>query len=513
MAAVTVREITTLSVFRGTSVLAGRDGLDRLVSGVNVMEVPDIEGYVEAGELLLTTGYPVRDDPAKLVELLPRLVDKGLSALAIKPLRYLDRIPDGLRAEADRLRFPVLIMPDRTSFNEVIGAVLAVVLAEYGAEPGGAEIIRERLTGVALTGGGLEEIAYTLAGALDRGVAIVDQDGAPFSDGATAPPGSGDLVSRQVAEPGHSGPNHDAGNREPWSFPVTVGGVEHGRILVGGEAEPSLGQRRLIRQACFAAGMHVAQALAEMERDRRLRVLFLEELVTSVSLGEPTLRQRSRLSGWDLAGDHVVLLARCRVEVSDAAVMRAAERTFGTGVPAWARGQEVVAILPAAACRTNDPGERAEDRWRAALAELSDLEVTVAAGAVARSVGELPVSHATARDGLRIAVATGRGSVRHDELDLERLMLAAPGSMRREFVNRWVGPLVEHDEQHGGDLCRTLEIYLGLGNAAEAARMLYVHYNTMKHRLARIGDLAAVDLRDPRARLTLALALELRKLL
>ncbi len=71
-------------------------------------------------------------------------------------------LPEQLIIEAERLRFPVLVLPDRTSFNEVISAVLAVVLAEYGAEPGGAEVIRERLTGVALTGGGLVLQGYSL---------------------------------------------------------------------------------------------------------------------------------------------------------------------------------------------------------------------------------------------------------------------------------------------------------------------------------------------------------------
>ncbi|MCW2633634.1 MAG: hypothetical protein JWQ99_1, partial [Blastococcus sp.] len=67
--------------------------------------------------------------------------------------------------------------------------------------------------------------------------------------------------------------------------------------------------------------------------------------------------------------------------------------------------------------------------------------------------------------------------------------------------------------ESGGDLCGTLAAYLGVGNGAEAARRLFVHYNTVKHRLARIVDLTGEDLHDPRTRLRLALALEARALL
>ena len=35
---------------------------------------------------------------------------------------------------------------------------------------------------------------------------------------------------------------------------------------------------------------------------------------------------------------------------------------------------------------------------------------------------------------------------------------------------------------------------------------LYIHYNTMKHRMGRIVELLDVDLHDPRARLSLAVA-------
>ncbi|GHG53045.1 hypothetical protein GCM10011331_18280 [Flavimobilis marinus] len=81
----------------------------------------------------------------------------------------------------------------------------------------------------------------------------------------------------------------------------------------------------------------------------------------------------------------------------------------------------------------------------------------------------------------------------------------------RTFADEAIGALRAHDEIHAGDMCETLEAFLALGNGAEAARRLYIHDNTMKHRMARMSELLGVDLREPRTRLTLALALEVRK--
>lgn len=499
-----MRDVISLPVLRGTSVLAGASGLDRRVSGVNVMEVPDIEAYIAPGDLLLTTAYAVRDRPERLVDLLSTFAARGLGALAIAPLRYLGRLPDHLVEEADRLRFPVLVLPDGTSFNQVIGGVLAVVLSEYGAEPGRAEALRERLTGVALAGGGLEEIARTLAGALDREVLILDDGGESL--GHAQPLGGRDTVA--TAQP----PLNLVECPNPWIFPITVASTTRGRILIGGESEPSLGQRRLIRQACFAAGMHIAQALAGIELDRRLRVLLLEELVSRDSFDEPRLRQHSRLFGWDLAGERVVLLAHCSSELTDGVVCMTAVAALPHGSFAWSRGHQVVALVAMSANTAALALNQLAERWRTALIDAGAARVTVAVGSPAAGPAQLAASHGTAQEALRIATQTDRPTVRFDDLDLERLLLAIPPALLAEYVERKIGNLAWHDAHDGSDLCATLEAYLGLGNAAEAARKLFIHYNTMKHRLTRIAELTAVDLHDPRSRLALALALQIRTL-
>jgi purine catabolism regulator len=513
MAGVTVAEILTLSALQGAYVTAGRDGLNRLVTGVNVMEVPDIEAFVKPGEILLTTGFPVHDQPERLVALVPELARQGLAALAIKPLRYLPTLPEQLVEAADRLRFPIIVMPDHTSFNDVIGAVLAVVLADYGADPARAEAIRERLTGVALSGGGLDGIAAALTAALDRDVTIVDEAGVLIGGHRSTQSGADE--SSGVDDGTSLG--HD-GTARTWSFPITVSGVVRGHVIVAGEGEPTLGQRRLIRQSCFAAAMHIAQALASMELDRKLRTLFLEEIVSGQHGDGPTIRQRSRLFGWDLAGEQLVLLAHCEKELADAQVDAAAHAALPEGALSWSRGSEVVAIVPT----TNDEPTQARRRatritmeasWQTALHDRGAGTTVVAVGSATRSPSELPSSHAAARDAIRIAQATGRAIVRHDDLVLERLLLANPSDELAQFVESQVGSLLRYDRSSGSDLCRTLEVYLGVGNGAEAARRLYIHYNTMKHRLQRIVDLTHADLHDPRTRLTLALALEARTLL
>src|ERR687886_2027335 len=130
---VPLRDALALPALSRARVLAGAAGLDHPVRYVNVMEVPDILDWVKQDELLLTTAYPLRDDRASLGELVPRLADKGLAGLAIKPARYLDAVPRVMLEAADRLAFPLLELPPETALADIINAVLGTILNAQAA--------------------------------------------------------------------------------------------------------------------------------------------------------------------------------------------------------------------------------------------------------------------------------------------------------------------------------------------------------------------------------------------
>src|SRR5437870_5762949 len=144
--AIPLREALELPTLRDARVLAGEAGLDRLVRFVNVMEVPDIVNWVRADELLLTTAYPLRDDPAGLLALVPKLAEKNLAGVALKPARYIEAIPDRMLEAADSLNFPLIELPPDASFNDIISSILTVILNIQAIRLQRAAAIHERFT-------------------------------------------------------------------------------------------------------------------------------------------------------------------------------------------------------------------------------------------------------------------------------------------------------------------------------------------------------------------------------
>ena len=168
----TVREMLGMPALKGAELVAGADGLNRVITSVNFMEVPDIAKYIKQNELLLTTTYPIKDDKAAQRNLVRVLADAGVAALAIKPVFYGNTVPEEMLEAAEELGFPLIKLPETASFNEIINPVLEEVLNQHVSALRRSEATHRALTDLVLAGGGLQEIARMLANIQGRHISI-----------------------------------------------------------------------------------------------------------------------------------------------------------------------------------------------------------------------------------------------------------------------------------------------------------------------------------------------------
>jgi PucR family transcriptional regulator, purine catabolism regulatory protein len=83
-----------------------------------------------------------------------------------------------------------------------------------------------------------------------------------------------------------------------------------------------------------------------------------------------------------------------------------------------------------------------------------------------------------------------------------------------EFVQRALGPLIEHDRLRTHELLPTLEALCDSGGRrALAARSLHLNRQTIYRRLERIEGLLGVDLGDAETLLRLGVAVRARRIL
>src|ERR1700738_2018834 len=99
----TLREAMRLGGFAAATRVAGGGGLDRKVEWVRVIETPETARRARPNDLLLTTAYPIRDDPAAQLEVVATVAEGGGAGLIGKVGVYVEQLPDGVTEEADRL--------------------------------------------------------------------------------------------------------------------------------------------------------------------------------------------------------------------------------------------------------------------------------------------------------------------------------------------------------------------------------------------------------------------------
>jgi DNA-binding PucR family transcriptional regulator len=93
---------------------------------------------------------------------------------------------------------------------------------------------------------------------------------------------------------------------------------------------------------------------------------------------------------------------------------------------------------------------------------------------------------------------------------LDDVLRGAPDA--EAFVRTTLGPLIDYDARHHGDLVHTVEVLAACGwSASRAARRLFLLRNSVLYRRARIEEILGCRLEDPEQRLLLTVATRLHR--
>jgi len=498
---ITVEEALGLPCLAGARLLAGRQGLQRRIRVVNIMEVPDIVRWMRGGELLLTTAYPVREDPGALTGLVPQLFDRGLAALGIRIGPYMEAPPPGMLAAADRLGFPIIEIPTGTTFNDILSEVLSTILNRQAVALERSQAIHEKLTAVAAGGGSFQDLMETLSGLLQRRTAIIG----PY----------GDTVAAAGPEP--------AGEESPTvAYPIQAGTATHGDVVVWPGERPMLPHELIaVERAATIAALVTAQERAVADHEHRYRTVLLLELVTGRSPDQSDIIRRAATIGWDLHLPRAAVLVELGEEPgASGGGCRWTEEPLVHAAHEAAGPTAIVCALQSGLAMLVEPGQSLTGVCRRVYERLHDsrrgLQVMIGAGRICADPSGLPRSYSEAVETLTLGrdIYGPDFVLSHSELGIYRLLCQLPPDELHRHVQEMLGPLLEHDRHHHGCLVQTLETYLRHDrNGMETARELYIHYNTLRYRLAQIERLTGGIDRHPTNRLCLELAVHAYRLL
>jgi len=518
-------EVLDLPVVRRARprVVVGADRLDSPVRWVHVAEVTDLAHLLRGGELVLTTGIALPDDAEALRRYVTDLAEAGVSGLAVELGRkYRGRLPDALREAALEAGVPLVCLERETRFVEITEAVHRRVLGEQLEELRASEHLHSVFTELSVEGAPhdrvLREVARlsgcpVLLENLAHQVLACDLNGEDPGILLT----SWESRSRSVRSTRRT--VHDPATG--WLVTmVGARGQDWGRLVLVCGASPTPLLTTLVERAAttLALGRLLERHQEGLERQAH-RTIIAGIVDRSYSDPEEAL-VRARAVGVPLTGRTLVaLVLRLRDTGTGLATQaRLADAAEGAArvcrelrLPALVGSLDDLRVGVLLALPPAEDPERCLDRLAPLVRERVGTGTVLAVGSPVDDIRGVRRSFLEARQVADVAArqVTDRPYHRLPDLHLRGLLhLLRDDERLQTYVEREVGPLLDHDARHGTDLTSVLRHYLDAGrNKTLAASRAHLSRPAFYERLRRISHILGVDLESVETCLSLHVAL------
>ena len=544
----TVREALFLPILSTSKVVAGEAGLDNQVQWVHTSDIPDAHyEWRRRGVLLLTAGFSLRDSPERQAALVPKLVEEGFAGMALSVGYYFEATPAIIKETAEELGFPVIETPHDLLFIDVTEAILEQITNRQYSLLQRSTQIHKQLTEVVLQGGDLDDLATTLAGLLKRSITIEDPSFRVLAIGQYGPVDEARRLSiasgrttPQVAEillqkgiyarlleqmtPIYVPPMPDLQmEMERFVAPIIVGREIYGYMwIIAGDRPLTDLDEVAIDQAATVAALILFKERAVREAEESLRGDFLEQLLQG-AYDSADFSEQARRFSFHPDRTHQVLLVHGPPQAGGDG------RSLFSSVQEWLKTCRARPLL----VRRDDflvlvlegddlSGAGGKQVANALVTDLSHpacrllIGVGTATPSRPNHAGGIRRSYEEAQEAIHIGIALGRqeGVVPFDELGLLHWLYHLPLEKRHgNAYLQHIHTLARYDSERNTELVKTLETYLDHGGSlVDTAEILFIHRNTLLHRLERIGELCGLDLRDATHRLNLHAAIKVYRL-
>jgi purine catabolism regulator len=509
----TVSTLLSLPTFTGASVAVGREGLGRLVRHVTVVAGTEITRWIKPSALVVASGHLLEGmDETGLRGLIAALDERGAACLAIRLGAYASDVPSEILDGAGARGFPVILLRDTYAFDDIVIDVMSRVNEKLATDLVLADKVHASLAELLIRGGQFEDITREIGRLLHAQVTYRDVAVGPEQE---------------------TGTDDDFGRLGPGSH--GVGPSNRLVIRVGGLA------RALGWLVCERDGARFNSA----------EVRALERSATVVALA---LTQRAAVREVEMGyrGDALGRLLRGEVTHADVDV---AFRDLGW----FARPPFCVVVISVAPMNRDRRGTLA--RWLRSFAVDSlerrldstvaiaviDLDVVLLAstdtkaevldaamGVVAAARRQSPtatdspgvgvsgpVDHAIdlpqAFKQARVAATHGQTAQTGPVVEWEQLgavglvLMASDGRGLAQMSDSVLAPVLELPERESRELLRTLSALMATNlRQAEAARLIPCHYNTLRHRIARLEAMLGPITRDTDSWINVCIAMKTR---
>lgn len=124
------KDVMKLPSLRTLKLVAGKNGLNRMLRWAHVLDMPDVLEWVQGGELLIMTGIAIAHDDEALKKVVEELAARGLAGLVINIGPYISDVSPEVIEVADSLEFPIFVLPWKVKLVRVIQEISNYIITQ-----------------------------------------------------------------------------------------------------------------------------------------------------------------------------------------------------------------------------------------------------------------------------------------------------------------------------------------------------------------------------------------------
>ncbi|WP_226658197.1 PucR family transcriptional regulator [Pseudalkalibacillus hwajinpoensis] len=455
-----VREALQLSEMSEIKLIAGKQGIDRDIKWLTIVEVMEDVTRLHEGEFLITTAYGWQEKSESYTRLIQALSNRQLSAVAIHTGFYLDVVPLAMIEAANRTGLPLLEIPRTMNFSTVTRSILEQLVNKQLSMLTQAQRIQDELTALVIKNTGFSSLTDALSKLLNCNVSIYQSNG--------------DLLAGSYVTNRHFSFEH--------AYPIVTEGKTIGTIFIQKQTPLTSLDQLSLKQAANIFAIEFLKLRIIEDTRAQIEADFLDVLFSHSYEDEKYILKKSKEMGYDFTGLNSVAV------LSSSNLSELEQQCHETLISTRTKGlikrkiDHVVVLLA--------------DHFEVFLTEhqssFSTMGVSTATGIqeLETALKEALIAHQFAR--YRKASCIPFESLGAYQVFIR---LKENGEDLTTYYQSLLSPIVAYDQKHQSQLMRTLEAFLENNLVINrTADKLFIHRHTLNYRIKQLEKLTGIDI-------------------
>ena len=525
-----ILDLLTDEQFSDFSLISGTGGVNREISTVTVVDTPDGSQWLTGDELVITTAYMLQDDEKALLDFLRLLSEKKVSGLCIKKGRYIQDIPESACLLSDELQLPVILIPAKYPFADIINPVLSQLVNSQAAKLMQANIIHAKFTELAISDASIPEILTTLTLIIGVPSAYLDLWSKKYwlSDPASELAGTLQKICPE---------KWVSNGLDEFDFYITANQNKKFGYLIFPKntftthTDPSF--QTAIENAVTNIILREQTLISNRQVAEQYKSALVHDLLINNIKSETEIHNRASIYGWDFHNGGVVaavdinnIKLRFTEQISsntNQLLENLSSEIFAISIEEmkkvypnsrYMKLSDIIAFIVTVKQEERSGLTQGMERvFRGIQARLINkpFTITLGVGGYRENISEIHHSYEESRAAINLGYTLNwyDRALFYDDMSLYRIMMPiieSPDAM--ECCRRCLKPLEDFDQKNGRYLLETLrQISRSDWNIKVAAERMYLHPNSVKYRFDQICSLLDMNLRERNDRLLVELAL------